>query len=388
MAEEKYKTSLTGAQVDDALRQLNQRVAEGWAVGSRDGVPQTSGQYYHNNAKYYAENAQASAERAESAVPSGTAGAVFFDRAQSLTDAQKGVARNNIGAGLSNRNLLDNPFFTVNQRGDASYSGSNQFTLDRWWHREGGTGSVVTPFLGTSSPHEVRITAPTATDVLFWQRLPEGLSQSLIGKTITGSVGATGLQSGSNWRVQIHCYDSGGTNLLNTSTNVTNQAISTVTITVPSGTNYIIFRLIGNSGTIRFDRTKLEAGNYSTLANDPVPDYGEELRKCRRYLRVIYPQTGPIYLAGVCQNATQFRSAALEPMQPRSTNASVSLTGTANILYGGASIAVTGTPSVLWPTSADNGVTVIATVASGLSANNPAVMQIAEGSKLVISYEI
>lgn len=100
MSESKYQLQLTGAQIDDALEQMNNRVPEGWTVGERDGVPVPStSPYYHNNAKYYAEEAAEQAERAESAVPSGTAGAVFFDRAQTLSAAQKAQARENIGAG-------------------------------------------------------------------------------------------------------------------------------------------------------------------------------------------------------------------------------------------------------------------------------------------------
>lgn len=54
-----YKTDLLGPDIDDALQQLNDRVAEGWTVGEKNGVPVTSGSpYYHNNAKYYAEQAK------------------------------------------------------------------------------------------------------------------------------------------------------------------------------------------------------------------------------------------------------------------------------------------------------------------------------------------
>lgn len=70
MAEGKYQLQLTGEQVDDALLQLNQRVAEGWAVGTRDGVPVgETFPYYQNNAKYYAQqagNSAASASTSES----------------------------------------------------------------------------------------------------------------------------------------------------------------------------------------------------------------------------------------------------------------------------------------------------------------------------------
>lgn len=65
MAERDFNLQMTGEQVKDALQQLEDRVAEGWAVGEKDGTPVTSGSpYYENNAKYYAEQAGISAQAA------------------------------------------------------------------------------------------------------------------------------------------------------------------------------------------------------------------------------------------------------------------------------------------------------------------------------------
>ena len=94
-----YQSSLTGPEIDAALTDVAQHNSEAWAVGTRDGVAVTSLDItYHNNAKYYSDNAVGAAARAEAAVPAGTSGAVFFDQAQTLTDAQKEQARSNIGA--------------------------------------------------------------------------------------------------------------------------------------------------------------------------------------------------------------------------------------------------------------------------------------------------
>lgn len=95
-----YQSILTGPEIDAALQDMAQHNSEAWAVGQRDGVNVTALDVtYQNNAKYYSDNAQGAAARAEAAVPASTAGAVFFDRAQTLTDAQKTQARTNIGAG-------------------------------------------------------------------------------------------------------------------------------------------------------------------------------------------------------------------------------------------------------------------------------------------------
>lgn len=97
-----YQSTLTGPEIDAALQDMAQHDSEAWAVGTRDGSAVTSLDVtYENNAKYYAEEATGAAARAEAAVPAGTSGAVFFDQAQTLTDAQKARARTNIGAGAA-----------------------------------------------------------------------------------------------------------------------------------------------------------------------------------------------------------------------------------------------------------------------------------------------
>ena len=94
-----YQSSLTGPQIDAALQDMANHDSEAWAVGTRDGAAVSSLDVtYENNAKYYSDNASSAAARAEAAVPAGTSGAVFFDQAQTLTDAQKEQARTNIGA--------------------------------------------------------------------------------------------------------------------------------------------------------------------------------------------------------------------------------------------------------------------------------------------------
>lgn len=95
-----YQSSLTGPEIDAALTDMAQHDSEAWAVGTRDGAAVTSLDVtYHNNAAYYANEASGAAARAEAAVPAGTAGAVFFDQAQTLTTAQQEQARSNINAG-------------------------------------------------------------------------------------------------------------------------------------------------------------------------------------------------------------------------------------------------------------------------------------------------
>ena len=83
--DEKYRLTLEGSDIDEALLRLANYEDEGIVLGSRKGVmlgPES--EYYHKNARYYAELAQ-------SAVPGDTTSAVRWDIDQSaLTDADRG----------------------------------------------------------------------------------------------------------------------------------------------------------------------------------------------------------------------------------------------------------------------------------------------------------
>lgn len=129
-----YQSSLTGPEIDAALEDMAAHNSEAWAVGARDGVEVGATDItYHNNAEYYAESANAAAARAEAAVPSGTAGAVFFDRAQTLTEAQQTRARTNIGA---QENIADTLQFEDSLAiGTRKFTGANVQTGGAGWYR-------------------------------------------------------------------------------------------------------------------------------------------------------------------------------------------------------------------------------------------------------------
>ena len=288
MVDEKYRIQLTGEQVDDALQQLNLRVAEGWAVGSRDGTAVSQGsQYYHNNAKYYAETsgqaqadasesadrAEVAAARAEAAVPAGTAGAVFFDRAQSLTDAQKGQVQKNIGAGATNPNLLDNPFFTVRQRGNGPFSGANVTGIDRW--KTTNSNSTVTgkdgyiTFTAASGGNAflVQYTADDYEGTYTYSAYIRGSGAGYIAVTNADRSAVLSSKSfdnvGNTWTLVSGTFTTSG------------DGIGTFTIRVNAGTS------------IDIKCAKLEKARTSTLENDAPPKYKAELDKCKFYFRQI-----------------------------------------------------------------------------------------------------
>lgn len=126
-----YQSSLTGPEIDAALTDMAQHDSEAWAVGTRDGAAVTALDItYHNNAEYYANEAVGAAARAEAAVPAGTAGAVFFDQAQTLTDGQKAQACENIGAQTVNNNVI-----ILGDLGFASKRYNNTNVTAAGWYR-------------------------------------------------------------------------------------------------------------------------------------------------------------------------------------------------------------------------------------------------------------
>lgn len=189
-----------------------------------------------------------------------------------FTDTQKAQARKNIGAGATNPNLLDNPWFTVNQRGQASYTSGT--TVDRW--KFSAQPSTVTV---TTNGITLARGGISGTPMQFVQQVEADVWNSLIGRKATASVM---LDDGSVY-----------------STTATIAADMTSTAATIGNTGFAIdIRGISSSGyrwiriqspynaaasSINIRAVKFEVGEMSTLANDAPPDYGTELAKCQRY---------------------------------------------------------------------------------------------------------
>lgn len=134
---ERYVSALTGPEMDEALLDMARHNSEAWAIGERHGeAVGSTDDTYHNNSKYYATEAEAAAARAEAAVPAGTEGAVLFSRAQSLTDAQKTQAYNNMMPGQLSAQGIKLPGFAV------AGSATTKRGLTEGWYRLATISSV------------------------------------------------------------------------------------------------------------------------------------------------------------------------------------------------------------------------------------------------------
>ena len=213
-----------------------------------------------DQAKDYAAAAKNSADSAATSVE----GAVKYNAPQTLTDAQKQQARANIGApapytagdGISisgsviatkvqpcNRNLLDNWYFgnPVNQRDVSGTISSAGYFLDRWKLASGSVTINTDGITLNGTMQQVLETAPVGTVTA------SALTQAGVGDVVPA-------------------YDS---------------ASKTVTVTADGK------KLVA---------VKLEMGPQQTLAHqdangnwalNEIPDYGEELTRCMRYLQII-----------------------------------------------------------------------------------------------------
>lgn len=213
----------------------------------------------------------------------------LYFKDESTSAAEKAFAQLNIGTAGSNRNLLDNPWFTVNQRETTS---GTQATMpaDRW-KATYGSGSVN----WTRESDGCITFAPTntASHGDIYQRIPNEIYDALAGtdKTVTVSVmmqdgtiysGTSYLPTAST-RTYIDIRDVGGTS-------------SRLVVYVQSSTKQLFVQAFYGSLTVK--AVKLEKGSVSTLANDAPPDYGEELAKCQRYfvrLKKLYSIVGTGY---------------------------------------------------------------------------------------------
>lgn len=174
----------------------------------------------------------------------------------------------------SNPNLLDNPFFRINQR-QATSGTTTTYIADRWLLTF-GSGGVT--WSRTNETITVQSTSGTSHADIY-QNIEPSLFADLVGKTVTLSV------------------------MLN------DYSILSKTFEFPSNANRsgdMGFGLDGNniryvvyyaSKRVELQKSltaetyravKLELGSVSTLANDTPPDYGTELIKCRGYFERIH----------------------------------------------------------------------------------------------------
>ena len=178
--------------------------------------------------------------------------------------------------GLSNPNLLINPDFRVNQRGQAEYTSG--YTVDRWYSPGKCSAAPISGGVKLTST----VTASSTTHA-FWQGfefpLPPGkYTLSLKAADVTGV-----------WAARIRTVTAAGDYVDSYYTLALREGVNKVSVDLPDG-EYISAVSIGfNKGTeagnsLKLAWAKLESGSLATPFVPPDP--ATELAKCQRYYQM------------------------------------------------------------------------------------------------------
>ena len=176
----------------------------------------------------------------------------------------------------SNPNLLINPDFRINQRGQAEYTSG--YTVDRWYSPGKCSAAPISGGVKLTST----VTASSTTHA-FWQDfefpLPPGkYTLSLKASDVTGV-----------WAARIRTVTAAGDYVDSYYTLALREGVNKVSVDLPDG-EYISAVSIGfNKGTeagnsLKLAWAKLESGSLATPFVPPDP--ATELAKCQRYYQM------------------------------------------------------------------------------------------------------
>lgn len=171
---------------------------------------------------------------------------------------------------ISNPNLLDNPWFTVNQRGQSVYTSEN-YTVDRW--RLSYATGATTHQATVNNDNSITLECEGTNNTYFRQKIENEL---LSGNDYTVSIKCRNIIGSPNFQI---CFSDGTYGI----THIVTGPLYTYTIqNLLKNSTGIIFN-IHPGESITIEAVKIEKGSISTLAMDTAPNYQQELAKCQRY---------------------------------------------------------------------------------------------------------
>lgn len=197
------------------------------------------------------------------------------------TSETQAYSQSAANATFSNPNLLINPDFKINQRGQTSYSGA-VYGWDRWKAQvELTTVNTQTGIISCS------------TGSRFLEQKIEDY-ESLRGKTLTATFAYKDLVfSGVSFYLQIH----DGVNYINSTFTTAPSGVITMTFTVAENATKLSVYLVREDNTeisVKPLWAKLEVGSVATPFIPPVTS--EELPKCQRYYYRLQPSGNQLLL--------------------------------------------------------------------------------------------
>ena len=262
-----------------------------------------------------------------------------------------GVAMPSAGP-LSNRNLIINGNFAVNQRGGTN-SSINTYALDRWRSYGGAMGFTI-------SQQDVLSDLSTSKYALRFQRTSgntqtnnTGIVQGIESRNCEGLAGTQLTLSfkarrGANLSDDLESrifYGTGTDDNPVSMTGMTNDggtdftlttsfATYTKTVTVPAGTTQISLAFSvtpsGTAGTndwFEVAEVQLERGSVATPFEHR--SYGDELQRCQRYYQRITADSGnEVFTVGYCEGTTSSRGTVFLKTTMRTSPTAIDTTGT------------------------------------------------------------
>lgn len=213
---------------------------------------------------------------------------------------------------LSNANILHNPWFTINQRGQSSYTNTDSgdsYSFDRWVISSANTA------ISKDSNTGIITFSATAAYAQLIQKFPSDYLE--VGKTYTLSV------MFSDGTIESHTFTTVNGNAQyiqwehapSFNALVTNQYSNQWSV-------YVFDQLSEATNSVSFKAIKLELGSVSTLAMDTAPNYATELLKCQRYFIRAKANSGAgalILGTGYALSATTLRAGITLPTKMRAT---------------------------------------------------------------------
>lgn len=223
------------------------------------------------------------------------------------------------GGGGTNPNIFINGWFTVNQRGSASYTTAG-YTVDRW-----RTDSAVT------------ITVSASDGVLIGgsylkQILEASVSDALLGEKVTLSIKYADGTISTGTATIPSSYGAAYTSVCSTADNIgflqVDQSADKFRVIIASSAKYV-------------RAVKLEIGSVSTIAQDTQPDYTTELLRCQRYFVRKSANAAYRVFGLVSTDSSTAAGWALPLAVPLRTNPSISYGGSFYIRANGQNYTVT-----------------------------------------------
>ena len=230
----------------------------------------------------------------------------------------------------SNPNLLDNPWFTVNQRAQSSYVWDTdtgyKYTVDRWHAYKPNiqvtSDGIVYAYSGGTEP---------GSNFSVFRQFIEDYSY-LAGKTVTLST----IVNGTLYKATGVFPSVAG----DPSISIVLGSGITMYVAFQTGQDYPKVSITNYSTTaITIRAIKLELGSVSTLAMDAPPNYATELLKCQRYFYNANPEGASYAFIGFAEcsgtgaNSTMYVTVPL-PCKMRA-KPSITLTGALRCRGGG-----------------------------------------------------